>query len=78
MEIMRKRNSEPPIDESLRKARKDPKSNIEYEPTKVLFVRGLSVKSTERDIINICSDVGVVTQVFLLKNKGQAFIEFDL
>jgi len=55
----------------------DPKSNTEYDPTKVLFIRGLGPNVTERDIIDLCSEVGVILQVFLLRHKGQSFIEFD-
>jgi RNA recognition motif-containing protein len=61
----------------FKKASVDPRSNTEYEPTRVLFVRGLSPTASERDVIDTCAEVGVVEQIFLLRNKGQAFIEFD-
>ena len=64
-------------DKLLKRARVDPKSNTEYEPTRVLFVRGLSPSVKEKELVDICSQVGVVDQVFLLRNKGQAFVEFD-
>ena len=73
-----KRHSEPPEEEKLlKRARVDPKSNTEYEPTRVLFLRGLSTTVKEKEIIEICSEVGVVEQVFLLRNKCQAFVQFD-
>lgn len=73
-----KRYSEPPEeDKLLKRARVDPKSNTEYEPTRVLFLRGLSSSVKEKDIIELCSEVGVVEQVFLLRNKCQAFVQFD-
>jgi RNA recognition motif-containing protein len=64
-------------DKLLKRARVDPKSNTEYEPTRVLFIRGLSPTVSEKEIVDLCSQVGVVEQVFLLRNKGQAFVEFD-
>ena len=73
-----KRYVEPPEeDKLLKKARIDPKSNTEYEPTRVLFIRGLSSNVKEKEIIEICSEVGVIEQVFLLRNKCQAFVQFD-
>lgn len=73
-----KRASEPPEeDKLLKRARIDPKSNTEYESTRVLFLRGLSPNVKEKEIIEICSEVGVVEQVFLLRNKCQAFVQFD-
>lgn len=64
-------------DKLLKRARVDPKSNTEYEPTRVLFIRGLSPTVSEKEVVELCSQVGVVEQVFLLRNKGQAFVEFD-
>ena len=73
-----KRYGEPPEeDKLLKRARVDPKSNTEYEPTRVLFLRGLSSTVNEKEIIEICSEVGVVEQMFLLRNKCQAFVQFD-
>ena len=66
-----------PEERLLVRARMDPKSNTEYDPTRVLFIRGLSTNVTEREVVDICSEVGIVLQVFLLKNKGQAFVELD-
>lgn len=73
-----KRAAEPQEeDKLLKRARVDPKSNTEYEPTRVLFIRGLNQNVKEKEIVDLCSQVGVVEQVFLLRNKGQAFLEFD-
>jgi RNA recognition motif-containing protein len=73
-----KRHSEPSDeDKLLKRARVDPKSHTEYDPTRVLFLRGLSPLAKEKDIIEICSEVGIVEQIFVLKSKCQAFIQFD-
>ena len=61
----------------FKKASVDPRSNTEYEPTRVLFVRGLSPTASERELVDVCSEVGVLEQIFMLRNKGQAFVEFD-
>ena len=77
-QLPKKRGTDP-ADESrlLQRAQIDPRSNTEYPPTRVLFIRGLSPSVHERDIVELCSQVGVVTQLFVLHNKGQAFVEFD-
>lgn len=70
----------PPTSEDskfLKRARIDPNSNNEYQPTPVLFIRGLSPSVIEKDIIEQCSQIGLVVQLFILHNKGQAFVEFD-
>mmetsp|Transcript_19775 Transcript_19775/g.36431 ORF Transcript_19775/g.36431 Transcript_19775/m.36431 type:complete len:411 (+) Transcript_19775:10091-11323(+) len=66
-----------PEDGVLKKAKINPHSNAEYEATRVLFVRGLPSSVTEAEIAELCSSVGIVEQVFLMRNKGQAFVEFD-
>jgi RNA recognition motif-containing protein len=66
-----------PEDGLLKKAKMDPRSNTEYEATRVLFVRGLPSSVSEAEIAELCCSVGIVEQVFLMRNKGQAFVEFD-
>jgi RNA recognition motif-containing protein len=66
-----------PEEGTLKKAKIDPRSNTEYKPTKVLFVRGLSFITTERDLVEVCSEAGIVESMFILPPKGQAFVEFD-
>lgn len=58
--IINRSQSPPQEDRLLKRARMDPKSNTEYDPTRVLFIRGLGPNVTERDIVNLCSEVGVV------------------
>ena len=61
----------------LKRARIDPKSNTEYTASPVLFIRGLSPRTSERELLDLCAQTGVIVQLFMLHNKGQAFVEFD-
>jgi len=49
-----------------------------YEPNKVLLFKKVPYDATELDIISICQPFGVVSDVYLLKNKGYAFIQFQV
>lgn len=53
--------------------------NIEetpYEPTRVLLFKKVPYEATELDIVNICRKYGTVSDVYLMKNKGYAFVQF--
>jgi len=49
-----------------------------YEPTKVILFKKVPYEATELDIVNICAVFGIVTDVYLMRNKGYAFIQFQV
>ena len=75
---MEKRRMDRPEEGTLKKAKIDPRSNTEYKPTRVLFIRGISPLASEPELVEACAEAGVVESIFILRNKGQAFVEFDV
>eukprot|EP00301_Raphidiophrys_heterophryoidea_P003499 c1157_g1_i1.p1 GENE.c1157_g1_i1~~c1157_g1_i1.p1 ORF type:complete len:493 (-),score=118.28 c1157_g1_i1:137-1615(-) len=50
---------------------------VDSTPTKVVHFRNLPVDLTEMELVSTCQLFGVVIASFILRGKGQAFVEFD-
>mmetsp|Transcript_29593 Transcript_29593/g.27041 ORF Transcript_29593/g.27041 Transcript_29593/m.27041 type:complete len:118 (+) Transcript_29593:134-487(+) len=48
-----------------------------YEPTRVILFKKVPYEATELDIVASCHRFGVVSDVYLMKNKGYAFVQFQ-
>eukprot|EP01104_Vermistella_antarctica_P016234 TRINITY_DN550_c0_g1_i1.p2 TRINITY_DN550_c0_g1~~TRINITY_DN550_c0_g1_i1.p2 ORF type:complete len:474 (+),score=148.94 TRINITY_DN550_c0_g1_i1:244-1665(+) len=46
-------------------------------PSKVLHVRGLPDTAYEQDLTTLCTPFGTVTNVLIMRGKGQGFVEFQ-
>jgi len=49
-----------------------------YEATHVLLFKKVPYEATELEIINLCHKFGVVSDIYLMRNKGYAFIQFQM
>jgi len=51
---------------------------LNYEPTQVILFKKVPYEAAELDVINLCRRFGVVTDIYLIKAKGYAFVQFQL
>jgi len=49
-----------------------------YEMTQVLLFKKVPYEATELEIINLCHRFGVVSDIYLMRNKGYAFVQFQV
>lgn len=49
-----------------------------YEPTRVILFKKVPYEATELDIIDFCHTFGTVSDVYLMKSKGYAFVQFQV
>lgn len=50
---------------------------VDATPTRVVHFRNLPLDLTEMELVSTCQLFGVVVASFILRGKGQAFVEFD-
>ena len=52
--------------------------NRTYEPTTVLLLKGVPYDISEIDIINLVKSYGVLYDIYLVRHKGYAYIQFKV
>ena len=49
-----------------------------YEPTTVLLLKGVPYDISEIDILNLVKSYGVLYDIYLVRHKGYAYIQFKV
>ena len=56
----------------------DESSPNRYEPTTVLLFKGVPYDISEIDIINLIKSYGVIYDIYFVRHKGYAYIQFKV